>query len=167
MHGSASNDNQNHNAKMGDISKNVEMHGSASNDGSKSDNENTLNQNNLDNPNVEMHGSASNDIQNQNAKMGDISKNVEMYGSTSNENIIEKYKLSRKPKSISSFLAILKSKITVSINNLINCKNFDVWQSNFHDHIVRNYDEYKKIYYYIENNPKKWDSDKFNPINEN
>lgn len=146
---------------------NVEMHDIASNDGSKSDNENTLNQNNLDNPNVEMHGSAYNDIQNQNAKMGDISKNVEMYGSTSNENIIEKYKLSRKPKSISSFLAILKSKITVSINNLMNCKNFDVWQSNFHDHIVRNYDEYKKIYYYIENNPEKWDSDKFNPINEN
>ena len=172
MHGSASNDgsksdNENTLNQNNLDNPNVEMNGSASNDGSKSDNENTLNQNNLDNPNVEMHGSAYNDNQNQNAKMGDISKNVEMYGSTSNENIIEKYKLSRKPKSISSFLAILKSKITVSINNLMNCKNFDVWQSNFHDHIVRNYDEYKKIYYYIENNPKKWDSDKFNPINEN
>lgn len=40
-----------------------------------------------------------------------------------------------------------------------------IWQANFHDHIVRSYEEFKKIYYYIENNPKNWAEDIFNPIN--
>lgn len=106
--------------------------------------------------NVEMHGSASNDSQNQ---------NVEMHGSESDKNI-KKNTLTRKPKSISSFMGIFKSKITVLINELMNCKGFSVWQSNFHDHIVRDYQEYKKIFYYIENNPKNWNLDKFNPLND-
>ncbi len=132
----------------------------------------------LDNPNVEMHGSASNDNDNQNVeKHGSASnkdsssndndnQNVEMHGSASNATQENKNILTRKPKSISSFLAILKSKITVSINNLMNCKDFDVWQANFHDHIVRDYNEYQKNYYYIENNPKKWTKDKFYPSNK-
>lgn len=103
----------------------------------------------LDNSFVEMHGSASNNI------------------SATNNDQENKKTLSRKPKSISSFLGILKSRVTKLINDIMNTKDFDVWQSNFHDHIVRDFQEYKKIYYYIENNPKKWDSDKFNPLNEN
>jgi REP element-mobilizing transposase RayT len=33
------------------------------------------------------------------------------------------------------------------------------WQSRFHDHIIRNQDELKKISDYIQNNVYKWDSD--------
>ena len=36
------------------------------------------------------------------------------------------------------------------------------WQSRFHDHIIRNQDELKKISDYIQNNIYKWDSDCFN-----
>lgn len=36
---------------------------------------------------------------------------------------------------------------------------FPVWQKSFHDHIIRNKYDYKKITEYIEINPIKWESD--------
>lgn len=36
------------------------------------------------------------------------------------------------------------------------------WQSRFHDHIIRNEEEYHRIANYISLNPKKWNEDKFN-----
>ena len=36
------------------------------------------------------------------------------------------------------------------------------WQTRFHDHIIRDADEYERIAIYIENNPKTWERDKFN-----
>ena len=36
------------------------------------------------------------------------------------------------------------------------------WQSRFHDHIIRNPEEFERIKFYIENNPKNWNKDKFN-----
>lgn len=35
------------------------------------------------------------------------------------------------------------------------------WQERFHDHIIRDIDEYLRISEYIKNNPRNWDSDKF------
>ena len=35
------------------------------------------------------------------------------------------------------------------------------WQSRFHDHIIRNEDEFQRIKNYIRNNPKNWKDDKF------
>jgi putative transposase len=35
------------------------------------------------------------------------------------------------------------------------------WQSRFHDHIIRNQDEYLRISNYILNNPANWETDKF------
>jgi len=35
------------------------------------------------------------------------------------------------------------------------------WQTRFHDHIIRNNDEYQRIQQYIINNPAKWCDDKF------
>ena len=34
-----------------------------------------------------------------------------------------------------------------------------IWQKSFHDHIIRNKNDYLKIWEYIENNPLKWDLD--------
>jgi len=71
--------------------------------------------------------------------------------------------LSRKPDSISSFVAIFKSITTKQINRLIGSNNCDsIWQSNYHDHIVKDYNSFDKIYYYIKNNPKNWDTDSIN-----
>lgn len=36
-----------------------------------------------------------------------------------------------------------------------------IWQKSFHDHIIRNDKEYHEIYEYIENNPLKWELDKY------
>jgi REP element-mobilizing transposase RayT len=71
--------------------------------------------------------------------------------------------LSRKPNSISSFVAVFKSITTKQINSLFeNDKPYSIWQSNYHDHIVRNYDSFNKIYHYIKNNPKNWNKDSIN-----
>lgn len=64
----------------------------------------------------------------------------------------------RSPKSISSFIAGFKSSVTkqASINQ-------PIWQPRFHDHIIKNKKEYANIYRYIQNNPKMWNNDTFNP----
>jgi len=35
------------------------------------------------------------------------------------------------------------------------------WQSRFHDHIIRNEEEYQRIANYIDNNPANWGEDKY------
>ena len=39
--------------------------------------------------------------------------------------------------------------------------NKRIWQRNYYDRIIRNEQEYKKIYEYIETNPLKWENDKY------
>ena len=67
----------------------------------------------------------------------------------------------RSPKSISSFVAGFKSAATTRINQYRNRPKLPVWQTRFHDHIIRNEQEYIRITTYIEHNPSKWDEDKF------
>ena len=67
----------------------------------------------------------------------------------------------RPPKSISSFIAGFKSAATTRINNHRNLPQTPVWQSRFHDHIIRNAKEYDQIKQYIETNPQRWAADKF------
>jgi len=69
--------------------------------------------------------------------------------------------LHRKPRSISSFVAIFKSKTTKKIREMIGNSEQKVWQNNYHDHIVRNQESFDKIYNYIENNPLMWKKDTF------
>lgn len=38
---------------------------------------------------------------------------------------------------------------------------YSCWQKSFYEHIIRNENEYQKIYEYIENNPLKWEEDKY------
>jgi REP element-mobilizing transposase RayT len=66
-------------------------------------------------------------------------------------------KLSRKPNSISSFVALFKSVTTKQISG-----TDSIWQTNYHDHIVRNYKRFETIYDYIKNNPISWDTDSIN-----
>lgn len=39
--------------------------------------------------------------------------------------------------------------------------NKKLWQRNYYEHIIRNQESYNKIVEYIQNNPQKWDEDKF------
>jgi REP element-mobilizing transposase RayT len=68
----------------------------------------------------------------------------------------------RVPKSISSFMAGFKSSATKYINEYRKTPTLPVWQSRFHDHIIRNEQEYERIALYIKNNPANWQEDKFN-----
>ena len=36
-----------------------------------------------------------------------------------------------------------------------------VWQTSFHDHVIRNQQAYEKIWLYIESNPQNWSADCF------
>ena len=38
---------------------------------------------------------------------------------------------------------------------------FPVWQTSFYDHVIRNETDYQMIWQYIENNPLKWELDRF------
>lgn len=66
----------------------------------------------------------------------------------------------RPPKSISSFVAGFKSAATIKINQYRNTPKLPVWQTRFHERIIRDHDEYHRIQNYILDNPKKWDQDK-------
>ena len=69
----------------------------------------------------------------------------------------------RPPKSISSFVAGFKSAATKRINELRNSPRVAVWQTRFHDHIIRNEKAYHNIYNYIQTNIEQWEKDKFFP----
>jgi len=84
--------------------------------------------------------------------------------------------LHRKPKSISSFIAGYKSSVINKIDDYID--DFEkthghasmqkynrlnpLWQPNYYDHIIRTNDSYIRIKDYIIDNPKNWNTDKFN-----
>ncbi len=67
----------------------------------------------------------------------------------------------RPPKSISSFVAGYKSAVTKLINEFRKMPGLPVWQTRFHDHIIRDDTEYQKIIRYIEMNPRNWKEDKY------
>jgi REP element-mobilizing transposase RayT len=71
----------------------------------------------------------------------------------------------RQPKSISSFVAGFKSATVKRIDDWIDAhqptmakfnKNNPLWQSNYHDHIIRDVIEYQYIAEYIVRNPIEW-----------
>lgn len=68
--------------------------------------------------------------------------------------------ISPKSGSVSTIIRSYKSVCTKNINLQMPILNF-AWQPRFHDHIIRDYQEYNRIENYIINNPKNWDSDKF------
>jgi len=71
----------------------------------------------------------------------------------------------RRPKSISSFVAGFKSAVVSAVDDYIDDQCLDIpkynrnnkfWQSNYHDRIIRNWEEHHRIAQYIKNNPIKW-----------
>jgi putative transposase len=73
----------------------------------------------------------------------------------------------RPPKSISSFVAGFKSSATKRINEYRQTPRKPVWQARFHDHLIRNREEYYRVKKYIETNPDKWkNNENLNSLNE-
>jgi len=72
-----------------------------------------------------------------------------------NENMSE---ISPKPGSLSTIIRSYKSTVTKHARQI----NPDfAWQSRFYDHIIRNDESLNKIRFYIRNNPKIWNEDKY------
>lgn len=65
----------------------------------------------------------------------------------------------REPKSISSFVGGFKSAVTARINTLRQTKGQKVWQSRFHDHVIRDYEACRRIGAYIDSNIANWKDD--------
>lgn len=62
--------------------------------------------------------------------------------------------LYRQHEIVPKFISLLK--------RLINCQiGTNIWQRGYYDHIIRNEDDYRNIYQYIENNPAHWAEDKY------
>jgi len=60
--------------------------------------------------------------------------------------------------SLSSICNHFKGRVTRYANE--NKIEFE-WQDRFYDNIVRNFEEYERVFKYITDNPMKWDEDKF------
>ena len=57
-------------------------------------------------------------------------------------------------KSIPSIVRSLKTLTTKEIGE-------SIFQRSYHDHIIRNEKDYREIWEYIENNPRKWMLDRY------
>lgn len=83
--------------------------------------------------------------------------------------------LYREPQSISSFVAGFKSAAINKIDDWMDennrsMKKFNktnpLWQANYHDHIIRNEQEYIRISEYIVHNPENWEEDTLKSDNQ-
>ncbi len=75
--------------------------------------------------------------------------------------------LNEKMKTISDkkgLLSVCMGGIKSAVTHYAHDKGMDfAWQTRFHDHIIRDKDEYVRIANYIGNNPRNWLADKFHP----
>ncbi|WMJ22852.1 transposase [Paludicola sp. MB14-C6] len=62
---------------------------------------------------------------------------------------------------ISDIICTFKSISTKLSNKYNNTPGRQIWQRSYHDHIIRNEQEYQKIWQYIDTNTLKWEDDCF------
>jgi putative transposase len=67
-----------------------------------------------------------------------------------------------KPHSIGAIVGSFKSAVTRRIGRELNATG--IWQRNYHEHIIRDHNDWDRIHRYIESNPSKWAEDNENPI---
>ena len=60
---------------------------------------------------------------------------------------------------LSTVVGQYKAAVTKMIHKF--CPSIRVWQTSFHDHIIRNQTDYERIWSYIETNPARWIDDCF------
>ena len=62
--------------------------------------------------------------------------------------------------SIPTIVRAYKSAATKRINEKRGTPGFPVWQRNYYEHIIRDENDYNRIFEYIQNNPACWEEDK-------
>lgn len=66
----------------------------------------------------------------------------------------DKHNTLRKNALVSRYIGTFKRFCNKKIGN-------NIWQTSFHDHVIRGEDDYQKIWMYIETNPIRWQKDCF------
>ena len=66
-------------------------------------------------------------------------------------------------QTIGAIVRGFKSAVTKQINMIRQTPGTKLWQRNYYEHIIRNKNDYNRIYEYIENNPLKWALDSLHP----
>ena len=66
-----------------------------------------------------------------------------------------------RPNSLGAIMAQFKSKVTKQCRSQGICRQRDIWQRGYHDHIVRNERALNRIRQYILFNPQRWEEDRF------
>ena len=61
--------------------------------------------------------------------------------------------------SVSHIIGQYKSSVTRKIRETV--PEQKIWQTSFHDHVIRNQKDYERIWLYIDSNPQNWDKDCF------
>jgi REP element-mobilizing transposase RayT len=62
---------------------------------------------------------------------------------------------------IMDIICTYKSITTKRYNNMLGISGKTLWQSRFHDHIIRSQAEYQRIRQYIDDNPARWREDRY------
>lgn len=75
---------------------------------------------------------------------------------------IKQYRKQRRKMIIPKLVGKFQMQTSKQMNILRNTPGVKNWQSNYHDHVIRNDDSYKRIRHYILINPQKWGEDTFN-----
>ena len=71
----------------------------------------------------------------------------------------KQYRKQRRKMIIPKILGKFKMQTSKQMNILRNTPGKKNWQHDYHDHVIRNNDEYKRNKYYIKNNPQNWIND--------
>ena len=87
------------------------------------------------------------------------SRDVACNASTNRELSKKMSAISPQQKSLSTIIRSYKSAVTRLARK---ANNEFMWQSNYHDRIIRNYDELQSIRNYIKYNPIQWENDENN-----
>ena len=75
--------------------------------------------------------------------------------------IMNEYGRENPSPTVSTVVGWLKYQTTKEINSTCKCIDRKIFQRSFHDHIIRNSDDYDKISKYIYENPLIWEKDCF------
>jgi hypothetical protein len=67
--------------------------------------------------------------------------------------------------SLPTVLRSFKSAVTKCINELKDSPGMQVWQRNYHEHVIRNEVDYIRIVEYVTTNPQRWIEDTLHPDN--
>ena len=69
---------------------------------------------------------------------------------------------------LSHIVKLIKGRISFQYGQYAkenNIEKLPLWQRSFYEHIIRNEEDFLRIWEYIENNPLQWELDRFNPKN--